>query len=100
MKRSFVLTTGMLFLGILIGTAGSYFAVMRGQSQIIETMYAGGLADRVILAARLRAGQQAKVLADSEAMIPVGVLGVHEFAGKDSFGRSSLSLEPVMHFEG
>ena len=81
-----------LLFGIILGIVISYLTVMRGQSQIIHGFYSAGLADTVLLAARLRAGQQDKILANIDTSIPNGVLGARELGGSSKLSLNSLRL--------
>ena len=91
-SRSFAACAATFLLGLLIGAGALYFLVIRDQTQMIHQLYAASLTDRVIIAARLRAGMEQRVLADSDQLIGQSVAGVREIAGDTEPARQALQI--------
>jgi hypothetical protein len=92
MKRAIITFAAVFFLGLLVGAAAIYFLVTRTQTQMIQQFYAVSLTDRVIIAARLRAGMEQKVLAESDQLIGSAAAGIRGIADGTAASRHALQM--------
>ena len=92
MKRTVIIPLSTLLLGIVIGVGGSYFSVMRLQTLAIRNHSEGALCQHVIAAARLRAGQQDKALADFDKLILMDIPCVKPHLGAKNDGLARIGL--------
>jgi len=96
MKRQIISSIAIFALGFAVGAGALHLLVCRPQTQtivqLIDHFYSGNLIDRVLVAGRLRVGQEQETLRDSEILIEQGVVAVNRLAPSSGATHHALQV--------